>query len=81
MNRYAIAAALALASQGLASCASEPSHTMDAFVTDPYNSSRASAASIKYASPPRGPLDPSRKIAEQDCSQPIDIDKGNVRCK
>ena len=27
------------------------------------------------------PLDPSRKISEQDCSKPINLDGGNLRCK
>jgi hypothetical protein len=26
-------------------------------------------------------LDPDRKISEQDCTQPIDQAKGNLRCK
>lgn len=26
-------------------------------------------------------LDPSRPVSEQDCSQPIDYSKGNIRCK
>ena len=26
-------------------------------------------------------LDPSRKINEQDCTQPIDWSAGNIRCK
>jgi hypothetical protein len=28
-----------------------------------------------------GPLDPSRKINEQDCSKPIDLTAGNLKCK
>ena len=27
------------------------------------------------------PLDEKRKIAEQDCSKPIDLEQGNLRCK
>lgn len=27
------------------------------------------------------PLDRSRNVADQDCSQPIDTAKGNLRCK
>lgn len=27
------------------------------------------------------PLDPSRKVSDQDCSQPIDTGKGNLRCQ
>lgn len=27
------------------------------------------------------PLDPARKVSEQDCSKPIDPQAGNLRCK
>ena len=27
------------------------------------------------------PLDPKREITEQDCSRPVDLTKGNLRCK
>jgi hypothetical protein len=27
------------------------------------------------------PLDPSRKVSEQDCTKPIDWSAGNLRCK
>src|SRR5262245_56864302 len=27
------------------------------------------------------PLDSTRKIAEQDCSRPIELEQGNLRCK
>ena len=27
------------------------------------------------------PLDPSRKVSEQDCSRPIDLNAGNLKCK
>jgi hypothetical protein len=27
------------------------------------------------------PMDPERKIAEQDCSKPVDLYVGNLRCK
>ncbi|MFL6572943.1 MAG: hypothetical protein ACJ8G4_14400 [Burkholderiales bacterium] len=27
------------------------------------------------------PMDSKRKIAEQDCSQPVALDQGNLRCK
>lgn len=26
-------------------------------------------------------MDPQRKIAEQDCSKPVALDQGNLRCK
>jgi hypothetical protein len=27
------------------------------------------------------PLDPSRKVSEQDCSRPVDLNAGNLKCK
>jgi hypothetical protein len=27
------------------------------------------------------PLDPSRKVSEQDCSKPIDLTAGNLKCR
>jgi hypothetical protein len=27
------------------------------------------------------PLDPGRKVNEQDCSKPIDLNAGNLKCK
>jgi len=27
------------------------------------------------------PLDPKREITEQDCSKPVDLTKGNLKCK
>ena len=27
------------------------------------------------------PLDPQRKVSEQDCSHPVDYSLGNIRCK
>jgi hypothetical protein len=32
-------------------------------------------------SPPPAPMDPNRKVNEQDCSQPIDFTLGNIKCK
>jgi hypothetical protein len=31
--------------------------------------------------PMPGPLDPKRKVNEQDCSKPIDLTAGNLKCK
>jgi hypothetical protein len=27
------------------------------------------------------PLDPERKVTEQDCTKPVDLTGGNLRCK
>jgi len=36
----------------------------------------------RYEDPRRAPpMDPKRKINEQDCTKPIDIGAGNLRCK
>jgi hypothetical protein len=52
------------------SCASSgPSDVMPGVVSDTY-------ATVKAA-----PLDATRKIAEQDCSKPIDFDRGNILCR
>lgn len=45
-----------------------------------YERSRSAAANAESRSKP-APLDPSRKVAEQDCSKPIDFYLGNIRCK
>jgi hypothetical protein len=26
-------------------------------------------------------LDPGRKVSEQDCTKPLDLSQGNIRCK
>jgi hypothetical protein len=45
-----------------------------------YERSRRAATNAELRSRP-APLDPSRKVAEQDCSKPIDLYSGNIRCK
>jgi hypothetical protein len=36
----------------------------------------------RYTDPRKAPpLDPARKVSEQDCSRPIQLDSGNLRCK
>jgi hypothetical protein len=27
------------------------------------------------------PLDPKREVSEQDCTQPVDLTRGNLKCK
>ena len=27
------------------------------------------------------PLDPKREVSEQDCTKPLDLTKGNIKCK
>ena len=39
----------------------------------------SSAAMARASQTP--PLDDKRKIAEQDCSKPLALDQGNLRCK
>jgi len=40
-----------------------------------------SAFSHGVNTPPPAPMDPGRKVSEQDCSQPIDFTLGNIKCK
>lgn len=36
----------------------------------------------RYEDPRRAPpMDPKRKVNEQDCTKPIDLGAGNLRCK
>jgi hypothetical protein len=36
----------------------------------------------RYDDPRKAPpLDESRKVSEQDCSKPVDLQAGNLRCK
>jgi hypothetical protein len=62
--------------------------------TSPYSSSRMGPTDAYRGSSYRGmydpytapsayapPMDAKRKIAEQDCSGPLIVDDGNLRCK
>ncbi len=40
-----------------------------------------SITSDNYVAAKPLPLDPSRRIAEQDCSKAIEIDRGNILCR
>ena len=46
-------------------------------------SGRAGSGSTRGRIDPRNPppLDPTRKVNEVDCSKPIDLSAGNLRCK
>jgi hypothetical protein len=36
----------------------------------------------RYPDPRKAPpMDPSRKVNEQDCSKPVDLSAGNLKCK
>jgi hypothetical protein len=36
----------------------------------------------RYMDPRKAPpLDPSRKVKEQDCTKPVDLFSGNLKCK
>ena len=43
-----------------------------------YGMSYAGARPSTMAAPS---MDPSRKVAEQDCSKPVDTDRGNLLCR
>jgi hypothetical protein len=57
-----------------ASCASRES-------PGAYRMSRSTATSATYMPSRPAPLDPTRKIVEQDCSKPVELHRGNLRCK
>lgn len=40
-----------------------------------------SLSAFSHNTPPPAPMDPTRKVSEQDCSQPIDYTLGNIKCK
>ena len=67
------------ASLVLAAAVSACSTTTDS--ETPYMSSNLSESSVKYLAPQPIVLDPTRKIVEQDCSKPVDVEHGNLRCK
>jgi len=70
MIRLSLAFALTLA----AGCGSDPA------ARDSYGMGR-SAASPTQAVTAAPPMDPGRKVSEQDCSRPLDLSAGNLRCK
>jgi len=42
----------------------------------------SSSTGRMYRDPRKAPpLDESRKVSEQDCSKPVDLQAGNLRCK
>ena len=45
-------------------------------------SGRGGATGLYRQDPRRAPpLDPERKVSEQDCTKPLDLSAGNLRCK
>ena len=46
-------------------------------------SSKGGGGGGRMSSDPRKapPMEPSRKVNEQDCSKPIDFERGNLKCK
>jgi hypothetical protein len=39
------------------------------------------SALLPYRTPPAPELAPDRRINEQDCTRPIDLSSGNLRCR
>lgn len=68
--RFALALLIVAAT---ASCSSTRGASSDAR-NKPATTASASGGSTAQ-------MDPKRKIAEQDCSKPVDIYQGNLRCK
>lgn len=50
-------------------------------MTDSYGMPRISRESSIYERSKPGPMDPTRKIDEQDCTKPVVVDQGNLLCK
>ncbi len=80
MVRLKMLAAMALAAAA-AACTTSPAEQ------DLYNSvsmQRLDASSLAYTTPtaPKAiEMDANRKISEQDCSKPVDLEHGNLLCK
>ena len=78
MNRpAAIALALLLTSAGCKSTDTPDSLDLS------YRTYDRTEMSVDYASAPTAPpkLDRTRKVAEQDCSKPVALDRGNLKCR
>ena len=78
MRAFPLTALFAATLLSLAGCSSAPAddkpgyQMSDAPLADPvYNERELNGP----------PLDPSRKVSEQDCSKPVDIAHGNLLCK
>ena len=67
---FKVAAAIVLIGC-IASCASE----------SPGGYGMPSVMSDSYVTAEPAPMDPSRRIAEQDCSKALEFDRGNLLCK
>ena len=82
--------AFALLALGAISACSSSDPAGNMYARDPYAVSASrnpGSFSEAFGSPKlparyqSGTLDEKRKIAEQDCSKPIALDQGNLRCK
>ena len=81
--RLALAFLMVAAAAACSSTASSPYSTSRMGPTDAYRASTYRDNYGFYTAPSAyaPPLDPKRKIAEQDCSVPLTDDTGNLRCK
>jgi hypothetical protein len=71
MTHFKTAAALALIG-GTVSCAAPPPSAQ----SQRYEGSMTNRARDRQA-----PMDPQRKVVEQDCSKPVELYRGNLLCK
>ncbi len=46
-----------------------------------WRSVQTNGSNPDYMTSKPAPMDPNRKISEQDCTKPIVFDGGNLRCK
>jgi hypothetical protein len=51
------------------------------YINNPNQPAPDPSAFFFLGDPPAPALSPSRRISEQDCSKPVDLTRGNLRCK
>ncbi len=49
--------------------------------TGAYGMSQGSASTSVYAPDRPAPMDESRRIAKEDCTRPVTVDRGNLLCR
>jgi hypothetical protein len=77
MIRLKLGAALALIACAAACAGSDSESGTD--TSGGYGMPNVMSDTYATAKPP--PMDPSRKIAEQNCSTTVETDRGNLRCR
>ena len=83
MKKTALAVALVALGLGAAGAAGRGKVAAAPSVTHAASSVRIGGSSNRMAQDPRTapPLDPARRVNEQDCTKPVELSAGNLRCK